>query len=314
LSAAQSALLLKQLEELETLSKAVSAKKFAGAKDAFTAAMASDKALYDFLLACHRQLDFPNAKETEFRAWRDKQEARFKNAAHLLVVRLQLQYLVLSIHAAESKTKDRAPVMTELANFMGTLAGVADRLGDEADALKKPVTDSVFGKLYQLDGELKGEGWELAPGRITEIYEKVLIPWYRANKPASVIGAWDARIGAAEKMALAGGEKEMEQFTTKQLPSLRWKRAKELYSIGSHNQALPQLFAIIKEHPTHPNAQEWIASLRDLLSGKTEESPGEAAATAAQAVPAAPVAPVAPAGVPQAPAPGGATFTPAPVR
>ena len=94
------------LKELDDIGEVVNGNRIANrttAVEMFQAAAASDKSAVEFYLKCVKMLRFDSrdAKFSEYRDWREKNEDRLKNDSYILALRLQLQYLVLTLRVAE---------------------------------------------------------------------------------------------------------------------------------------------------------------------------------------------------------------------
>jgi hypothetical protein len=88
---------------------------------------------------------------------------------------------------------------------------------------------------------------------------------------------------------------EIEKFNTMRRPVLLWNRSQEYVNLGLKNRAATEMFALIKAHPTHPDADEWLNTLEELLAPAPAPVPAvpapAAEATGTTSVPARPPVP-----------------------
>ncbi len=185
-----------------------------------------------------------------------------------LAVRLQLQYLILSLEANE--TKDRAVLIPKLQSYIQELLASADKLKGRA-------FNQVFGDLrggnnpvvaaFQLDRYLQVEKWTTNPADVRSMWNLTLLPWYQENKPDELTALWDQRI-TAEATLRKGSRSEAEYalWLQNELPALRWERAEYLVQNGtSPVNALADMLKLIKEFPGHADAPKWLEGLRTHL-------------------------------------------------
>ncbi len=130
-----------------------------------------------------------------------------------------------------------------------------------------------------------GGNWESNPGNLDGIFQNIILPELREQKDARVLEYWDLKLkkeaDTASRSRLAY---EIEKFNNERRPTLLWSRAQEFIVLGQKNRAVSELFAVIKAHPTHPQADDWIAALEQLLAPPTPTTP--AATTPPSAAPA----------------------------
>ncbi len=262
----------KILAELDRFEGVVTGKRTAGrrsAVDAFRRASGSDKEAYEFYLACVKELDFDRQGKsfTEFRDWRSRQEDRLKTPSRMAGMRLQLQWLVLTLRAAEGE--DRMTVAAEAETFLGKIVANAKSLGPDLQVVQREnVLATPFGRLYELDQSVKLEDWAYSPGNIGQMYERVILPPLRENAPAHIAAAWDRRIQLETEMIRGlrtDDPAALEQFTKETLPRLKWQRAADLFQHGEQQEGALAMVKLIGDYPEHPDAAEWITGFRRML-------------------------------------------------
>jgi len=162
------------------------------AGDIFLAASMSDKAALELYIRCYKQefFDKDGRKESDFRDWKDKQEARFRNDSFIEGLRVQLKYLGLSCKASEAK--ELSEVFGNLMTYVDSLTQLNEMPGNE---VMQSISQSVFARAYELNQQLaKNESWEMVPYNIPGIYEKTILPYLREENPSQLGAAWDKRI------------------------------------------------------------------------------------------------------------------------
>lgn len=136
-----------------------------------------------------------------------------------------------------------------------------------------------------------GGGWEGSPGALDGIFQRIILPELREQKDARVLEYWDLRLkkeaDAASRSRLAY---EIEKYNNERRPALLWSRSQEFIALGQKNRAISEMFGVIKAHPTHPQADDWIAALEQLLAppAPAPAAPSDSAATQTPAAPKVP--------------------------
>lgn len=272
------------LEELTTIEEVLNGSRVSlrtSAVHAFEAAAVSDKTAYEFFLQCHKTLNF-DAKEasfTDFRAWRDKNEDGIKTKSNLAALRLQLQYLVLTMKAAEGVKRET--LIPELENFVANIITHSEELGKSGmKTLEGSVKTSIFAEAYKLHKSLELSDWCFEPGKLGDVYEKTVFPFMRSEHSESLGAAWDRRIDLEKKFVLITQEEnqfQLNKFQTERLPQLHWQRATDIFRSDSPKQGAQSMLALLKENPNHTSLKNWLTEFRGLLgsSAVTKKTPEE---------------------------------------
>jgi hypothetical protein len=252
----------------------------------FQAASASNDAAYEFYLKCHKILNFDpkGASYTEFRNWRDRQEDKVKTESNLSAMRVQLQYLVLSMKAAESAQLDA--IIPELEQFVGNIAANSESLNMRR--MQEPVTKTIFAQAYDLDKSLTMENWSYSPGNYSEVYERTIFPFFRATATQELAAAWDRRIALESGLfsrTHEGNVEALEKFQREGLPTLYWRKSMDLYVSVSQKQGAAALIQIVRANPEHPDIRNWVGSFAKLLKGTTVSASEEYPKTTKQTPP-----------------------------
>ena len=137
-----------------------------------------------------------------------------------------------------------------------------------------------------------GGTWESSPAGLDGIFQKIILPELRDQKDMRVLEYWDLKLkkeaDAASRSRLAY---EIEKFNNERRPTLLWSRSQEFIALGQKNRAISEMFGVIKAHPTHPQADDWIAALEQLLvppAPAPTAAPSDSAATIAPPPPKVP--------------------------
>ena len=260
------------LGELEKLEETVNEKRLSvrsSAVDAFRAASSSPKAAYDFYLRCHKELKFTRAeaRESEYRAWREKQESRMKSDEAMTALQIQLQYLVITLRRAEGAKLET--LIPEIETFVANIVANVEELGSASRILMEPVNRTIFAEAYELNQSLKLDSWAFAPGNYQEVYNNIIFPFYRAEKPEMLAAAWDKRI-QLEKFHTETTREDDKIALTKledeKIPRLYWAKSVDLFENGFEDQSVLTMMNILRSQSDHPDASKWIEQLKGLLS------------------------------------------------
>jgi len=264
--------LSKVLDELENVEAAVTGKRLStrsSAVEAFRAASSSDKAAYEFYLACVKELRFDarDARASEFREWKDRNENRMGSDVQMTVMRLQLQYLVLTLRRAEGVEMEK--LVPELESFVAGIAANIEELDGGMRELRGSVLGTVFAEAYELNKSLQMKDWSFTPGNISSVYNDAIFPFYRVEHPDLLAGAWDKYIALETQMtAIQQAENPiaLENFQTERLPSMKWNRAVDLFENYSQPQGSLEMLAVLQANASHPQASKWVDDFKKRLA------------------------------------------------
>lgn len=168
--------------------------------------------------------------------------------------------------------------------------GPALGAGQLAGILREQVRQTEFARALQIDEYLRSSEWEYAPLDIVGIYDTVIFPYYLENKREEVGAQWDSRISA--EMALQKGsmsEAQYAEYYKERLPVLQWAKASFMLENKINPiMALADMLKVVRDNPSHPNAAQWLKSLRQSVNETQAPvvSPGEAPAPEGTAAPA----------------------------
>jgi hypothetical protein len=144
--------------------------------------------------------------------------------------------------------------------------------------MKDGLNDSIFVLWYGIKGMLDGIGeWEMSPGNVDGIFQKTILPQLRKQKDATWLNYWDDKIQSeASRASKSPLMLVNETFNQRRKPSLQWARALDMALLGQKNRAAAEMFAIIKNNPSHPDASHWIEQLEKFLDPAAASPPAVA--------------------------------------
>ena len=155
--------------------------------------------------------------------------------------------------------------------------------------------------------------WEMVPGNVDGIFQKIILPELRAQHDPRLLEYWDMKVKregeAAARSRLAF---DLDRFNQIRRPELLWNRAEDELALGQRGKAINDMFNVIKANPTHPNASAWVSKLETVIAPPTAPASTPAGAPAAATTPVAPPSANSPSLSPPAPFPPGTGAPPAP--
>lgn len=272
---------IRMLEAVEAVKKRVGESRHgihASSIQAFRNASESATAAYDFYVKCYREFNFDrrDARESEYREWKERNIKYLRSKEHSEARRLQLQFLILTLRAAQMSEEDELETLVpELTTLIDNGLSAYPHLGKSRRILHESAVASVYGKVYNLESSLHTmPPWGSGPMDIQGIYERTILPLYRsAEKAEALSSAWDKRIAQATSMVGALDNEEAEvKFADDTLPRLRWNKYMDLMLAGKRRSALTGMVALVQRYPDHDAIDGWLETLTAFLSG--ERDPG----------------------------------------
>ncbi len=247
-------------------------------------------------------------KQADFVDWREKNEARLKEGDFPRGLALQLEYLVLTLQAQDIDDPEKmGPIVTALQGYIGKIigevqasmkhtasgavevkdvatkgnaggqrrgggAGVAGMGGSAlVGVLRQSVKGCEFSRAYLLEDYLTRKEWEYSPLNIEGLFSSVIFPYYKTEKPEELGTQWDARINAelALRKAILS-ETEYNIYAQQEHPRLQWQKQRDLLATNVNAiNALAEMLKIIQANPNHPEAKEWLATFKIIMTRLT---------------------------------------------
>lgn len=244
-------------------------------------AVASEAAALNFYLECEMTVNIErkDLDKTEERARKEQAERQAErrtdkgeqeqNGDLGTAIKLQIEYLLLTLEAHETKAEDRGKLVPKLQAYIQELVAKSDKLrGRAGQALGRDLAGSPIVQAMQIERFLRSEGWSGNPVNIGGMFEATIFPFYAAQKKEELAAQWDARIAA--DIAVQKGrlpEPEFMIWGQQELPPLRWARAVYLAANGpSPVNGLAEMLNHIKAYPGHPDAPKWLETMRTAVT------------------------------------------------
>ena len=274
LSAADREALIERLDKLSDSAREKVMGRIGTAAAAYRAAMVSDEAAAELYVKCVEKVEFEDRQRSskEFRDWKRSQGGMLKDPANRRCWRHQLRWLLLTLEAAEEQG-DRKELAVKAAEAMDAIFGNPEQFDGKVDALREPVTGTVFARAYGL-GATKLEDWPLSPLESGAVFERLIFPpLVRARKFDALRDQWAKRV-RYERVPLEfwsgrdpkdGPSPEEEKFSAEMQPELEWRMESALYLAGDERRAALRMLEHIEENLSHPKAREWGADFRKLV-------------------------------------------------
>jgi hypothetical protein len=176
------------------------------------------------------------------------------------------QQMVESLEEEIKKDKELAASKTH-----GTRrAGGEGNVKKMNDQILKDLAGSPVVQWMKLQEFVTPEKWTSNPGDADAIFTQIVLPELRAQKDPRVLEYWDLRLkkeaDAASKAKLVF---DVDKFNNQRRPALLWRRAQDQLLIGQRNRAMTEMFGLIKNHPQHPEADDWIANLEATMGSSS---------------------------------------------
>jgi hypothetical protein len=252
-----------------------------------------------------------NAKDKDKQ--RQQQATRIIDAAddpgHASVLRLQAEYLMLTLEAPQSKDRKvlvarvrdfvnkamslvrlaiTAPVTTNERKIVATTGSKArDRESEKAreleqsmrarrkvpQQLQSSVMSTVYAQAFNLATyHKKVEGWVDSPLTLSEIYGSVIMPHYRATNRAELVGVWDEYLSHSLSMQRALlDDAPFARWAMREYKDLQWQKWTDLLLNGPNPQiASEELATLFHDNPTHPSLATWLEGLKAVAEANNK--------------------------------------------
>ncbi len=237
---------------------------------------------------------------SQFREWREKEGDALGEAEGQAAARLYYNWLLITLqHAAGATTADLLPRVIEhtkaVTQDQAVMEAFEERMKHEREReqnmkgrpgakekdkakeganvkkmhdqiLRGNLAGSVPVQAMRISELLKVKDWEMSPGNVDGIFTQIILPELRASKDARLLDYWDMKLKREGEAVLKSKlAYDQERFQQQRRPELLWSRAQDELVIGFKNKAVANMFALIKAHPTHPQAERWISTLEKVL-------------------------------------------------
>jgi len=265
--------LLDQLKEIDSTLKGKRSSYNASLVPRLKEAGNNDEKAFALWLEATKDVDFEaqGRTATEFSDFRNGKGKELRtNTSFTSQLRLQCRFLALVIMQADAGADaGQLAVVQGAGAYLEDYVASAKRLEGHQEELKRGALETVIAKHLKLDVSARREKGPAAstPGNIGEIYNNMILPYYRDRKAVSAINsAWNKRID--QEMAMIEINKipeHLENFQKERLPELKWGQARDLFNAGQEEPAAASMVGIIKANLGHRSTAGWIAELSELV-------------------------------------------------
>ena len=273
-------LLLEKLKEIQETSNSTVKGRFGVALAAFKKARESDAAAHDLYLNCIEKVRFEDEarKTSEFRDWKKRHKDRTDSAGFRLALRHQLNWLVLSLEAAQ--LEDLTSLSGQSISVLEAILRDAEKLKGQERLLSSPALSSIFADAYGVNNA-KPSGWPDAPLKIDEIYEMIVLPPLRTPDSLDALRkGWLKRIeheGLLLEKWTDGGNADkdrkpaFDKWLVEGRKDLLWAMEVDLFQSGDQRGAAIRMLEHLKKDLTHKSAPRWISQFTRLVEGGPAE-------------------------------------------
>ena len=226
------------------------------------------------------------------------------------VLQMQAQYLALTMEAPGMK--DSGALMSRVRDFSSKAVGIVqtytappeperkplssvkssskrdsqkqrDARGDDrsrrqvAQLAQRGVMSTPFATAFSLQSYFTPlSGWSQSPLDLQGVYNGLVFPWYRANKPELLASEWDQYIRhKATLERCASEDTAYAQWLMSEFKTLQWSKWRDVLEHGRDRvMAADELAKLCRENPAHPAVAGWVQELVKLgESMKTTTAP-----------------------------------------
>lgn len=265
--------LLNQLQEIDSSLKGKRNSYNASLLPRLKEAGNNDDKAFALWLEATREQDFEaqGKTATEFSDFRNGKGKELRtNASFTTQLRLQCRFLALVILQADaSGDTDQLAVVQGAGAYLDDYVASAKRLEGHHEELNRGALETVIARHLKMDVSARSEKGPAAytPGNIGEIYQNMILPYYREKKAVSAINsAWNKQIEQERTMVeITKVPERLEKFQRERLPELKWSQARDLFDAGQEEPAATTMVGLIKANLGHRSTAGWISELADLV-------------------------------------------------
>jgi hypothetical protein len=118
-------------------------------------------------------------------------------------------------------------------------------------------------------GEKEQGQWKV--GSLPQLYRTDILDPLRTALSTDTLAAWDVYI--AMKSA---DESDPDKWNEVELPALQFERASDDFAMMRSTEKLAALVGILKANPTHPQLEDWIARVHQMIKDYRDQKAGKA--------------------------------------
>ena len=260
--------ILRELQQIKDTRETALKSQLRKALQTVATAASNGTAAMDLYLqsAFTTQFDGESREQTQFLEWKKKEADKLKHKSFQQALHHYLVYLSLTLQSSTgTKTSDLLPA---LISYTSQVLAEDDFQVENEDLMRRPMGESLIVRGLGVN-LAPAPDWVMAPGRIDEMWLRVILPVLRDKQDPSAVDYWTRKIERESVVATRSKRTfDANRFAKSIKPVLLWNRAKEFYLIGQKNRGITEMLAVIKAYPTHPEAEGWAAHLEEYLGQK----------------------------------------------
>jgi hypothetical protein len=227
----------------------------------------------DLYLDAVKMLDYKEKglKESDFRAWRDKNMHRFKEESFAHMLQLQAKYILLTMEATKlTSDEDLRPFLPKVMSYIDQVVGLKP-LGRKS-VLRQPIERSYMVRYLGVEfSRVNLKGWGFVPSDTRKLYDDFLFPALIRMKDGDALArAWERRMN--QERALAEQQDSLQDFLDRRFPELQWQRAKSFHALGRLDSGLLTMLKILQTQTHHPDSLEWNREFQSLIQNAPLEN------------------------------------------
>jgi hypothetical protein len=152
----------------------------------------------------------------------------------------------------------------------------AGRGGAIADYRDVTMRDSIISNYlgFQGWGEKEQGHWKIKD--LPQLYRANVLDPLRSSPSAETLTAWDAYIGMK-----SADQPDRDKWNQIDYPPLEFDRTSDDFAIARTTEKLATLVNILKANPTHPQLDDWIARVHQMVQDLRNQKAGKASSASA---------------------------------
>lgn len=165
--------------------------------------------------------------------------------------------------------------------YHGGQARGGGRGGGTSDYRGMTMRDSIIAAHLGFHGWGDKEQGQWRVLDLPKLYRTGILDPLRSSPSAATLTAWDAYIAMKNV-----DQPDRDKWNEVDYPSLEFDRASDDFAIARTTEKLAALVAILKANPTHPQLDDWIARVRQMMQDLRNQKAGKASSAAPPSGPA----------------------------
>jgi len=277
------AALLKELQNLQATQKQSKAGQLAQLAKMFQDASRTDGDAGRLYADSIKTTDFSSqmGDAKRMQDWRGRSKDLLDNKAFQAALRFHLRYLALTLIADANAKAGSPPPYQDIIAYVSDLAQARTVLASGGDQqpirelLERPISEGKIAKaqgvkpdIEQFVGGPNSKTWAAEAGNWPEILEVDVRGPMRLAKNPKLLDVWQFQMKlAADQLSGGRDENGKANFTQIEIPRMMWGQARDMALLGHNNEAIVTMVKLVRANPQHPDFQNWVGELTDMLQG-----------------------------------------------